>query len=183
MSQADKYEKQYQETRSCCGQPFPEIVAFFDSYQRKHAKVLDLGCGQGRDALLAARHGHDVLGVDTSQTGIQQMLEDARNERLTIHGVVADLNDYKIVGDFDVVILDRVLHMLEQLDRICALRQAVQHVSPEGFVLIADMPSNKPPLREVFRDNLGKWTAVLDRKGLLFMRRNPEDGRPSPRDS
>lgn len=35
--------------------------------------MLDLGCGQGRDALLFARAGHRLLGVDVSSVGIEQM--------------------------------------------------------------------------------------------------------------
>jgi len=77
MSGADKYERQYHEQRGVCGEPFPEIASFFASYAKQAAQVLDLGCGQGRDALMAARHGHHVLGVDSAQTGIRQMLEDA----------------------------------------------------------------------------------------------------------
>jgi len=181
MGKADKYEKQYGETRNCCGDPSPEIVAFFELYGRKQARVLDLGCGQGRDALMAARHGHAVLGVDTFQTGIRQMLQDADNQGLNINGVVADLTDYQIDGNLDIVVLDRLLHMLGQQRRIFVLRQAIQHVSPEGFVLIADMATSKPTLRDVFGDDAAKWTPVLDRKGFLFMRRGPQTGQQSPR--
>jgi len=53
-----------------CGQPFPEFVQFFVDFDQVNASVLDLGCGQGRDALFIARMGHDVLGVDLSPTGI-----------------------------------------------------------------------------------------------------------------
>ena len=78
------------------------------------------------------------------------------------------------------IILDRILHMLEQQDRACVLRQPVQQVSPDGFVLIANMPSNKPTPRQVFLDEPGSWSAILDRNEFLFMRRNPEDTQPSP---
>ncbi|MFC2081726.1 class I SAM-dependent methyltransferase [Candidatus Bipolaricaulota bacterium] len=70
MSGADKYESQYRERRGVCGEPFSEFAGFFASYAKQAARVLDLGCGQGRDALMAARHGHHVLGVDSAQTGI-----------------------------------------------------------------------------------------------------------------
>ena len=123
MSKADKYENQYRETRNCCGGPFHEIVAVFDTYHKDHARVLDLGCGQGRNALMAARLGHFVLGVDASRTGVQQMLGNAEEEGVDVQGVVADLNDYEIDRDFGIIIPDRILHMLEQQDRTCVLRQ------------------------------------------------------------
>ena len=172
MSGADKYESQYREKQGVCGEPFPEIAGFFESYPKRAAQVLDLGCGQGRDALMAARHGHSVLGVDSSETGIRQMLEDTDAEGLDVEGIVADVTKYAIEGSYDVIILDRVLHMLEEKDRIDLLRQAIEQVAPDGFLLIADMPSNKPSLRDVFSENSQKWSAVLDKKGFLFMRKD-----------
>jgi len=121
---------------------------------------------------MAARHGHYVLGVDSSKTGIRQMLEDAEAKKLDLEGIVADLTEYVIEGSYDVIIIDRVLHMLEEEDRIRLLRQAVEHVAPDGFVLIADMPSNKPAFRVAFPESSRKWLAVLDKKGFLFMRRD-----------
>ena len=52
------YEKEYQNSRNVCGEPFPEIVEFFENYDDECATVLDSGCGQGRDALFIARKGH-----------------------------------------------------------------------------------------------------------------------------
>jgi 2-polyprenyl-3-methyl-5-hydroxy-6-metoxy-1,4-benzoquinol methylase len=100
------YEKQYQESRDVCGPPFPEFVTFFERYPEAGAMVLDLGCGQGRDALFIARMGHHVFGVDASSTGIAQMLEDAQRQKLDVRGVVADIVEYEPAGNYDVVILD-----------------------------------------------------------------------------
>ena len=176
MSGVDKYERQYRARRGVCGEPFPMIASFFRIYGKQAARILDLGCGQGRDALMAARHGHSVLGIDSSQTGIRQMLEDAEAEGLDVEGIVADLAGYVIEGSYDVVVFDRVLHMLDEDSRFSVLRQALQHVSPDGFVLIADVPSNKPSLRGVFAEDTRKWSAVLDKKGFLFMRRDGSYG-------
>ena len=73
------YEKEYQNSRNVCGEPFPEIIELFENYDDECATVINLGCGQGRDALLIARKGHSVLGVDTAQTCIEQMLEEAES--------------------------------------------------------------------------------------------------------
>ena len=73
------YEKEYQNSRNVCGESFPEIVEFFKNYDDECVIVLDSGCGQGGDALFISRKGHSVLGVDTAQTGIEQMLEEAES--------------------------------------------------------------------------------------------------------
>ena len=53
------------------------------------------GYVQGRDALFIARKGHSVLGVDTAQTGIEQMLEEAESEKLAVDGVMLILRIMK----------------------------------------------------------------------------------------
>ena len=108
----NKYEKLYQEGRDVCGEPFPEFVTFFKDYDQKAARILDLGCGQGRDALLMARQRHQVVGVDLSPTGIAQMVADGEAEGLNVEGVVADIVRYEPEGMFDLILFDRVLHML-----------------------------------------------------------------------
>jgi tellurite methyltransferase len=84
-----KYELLYLEGRNICGAPSQQFVDFFNTFNRKNCRVLDRGCGQERDALFIARKGHSVCGVDLSETGISQMLEDARKEGLNIDGMVA----------------------------------------------------------------------------------------------
>jgi len=64
------YEKEYQKARDVCGRPFPQVVEFFQNIKTSNLKVQDLGCGQGRDVFVAARHGHRVLGVDISEKGM-----------------------------------------------------------------------------------------------------------------
>ena len=129
---------------------------------------------------MAARLGHSVLGIDTSQTGIRQMLEEAEKGGLKVRGVVADLSSYEVEGEFDVVVLDRVLHMLEENDRVSVLQRALRVVAADGVVLIADMPGNKPAFRKAFLDNSHGWISVLNQKGFLFMRRQSQDVQPSP---
>jgi len=49
------YNNEFQKGFNICGQPSSELVEFIKHHQKKHASVLDLGCGQGRNALFIAR--------------------------------------------------------------------------------------------------------------------------------
>ena len=73
-----------------------------------------MGCGQGRDALFIARKGHTLLGVDSAQTSIKQMLKLAVRENLNVNGIVADIIDFEADDVYDVVLIDRVLHILQR---------------------------------------------------------------------
>ncbi len=164
------YEKLYQADENVCGAPFPEFIAFFEQ-DRAPLLVLDLGCGQGRDALMIARQGHQVVGVDIAQTGVAQMLATAQKEGLAIEGVVQDLRHYTPDRLFDVVVLDRMLHMLKQEpERMALLSTAMSAVKPGGYLLIADTPSNKSLITNTI-ENDGQWQPHLVKKNTLFYKR------------
>jgi 2-polyprenyl-3-methyl-5-hydroxy-6-metoxy-1,4-benzoquinol methylase len=166
------YEKQYRKSRDVCGPPFPEFVKFFEHYEETCAKILDLGCGQGRDALLLARMGHHVLGVDISETGVSHMLEDAEREGLEVRGVVADVLEYEPSGAYDVVILDRVLHMFKDDGaRTALLEKASAATKPGGFVLIADTPKHQDLIRSFFENHPEDWVTAKDKKGFIFVQK------------
>jgi 2-polyprenyl-3-methyl-5-hydroxy-6-metoxy-1,4-benzoquinol methylase len=167
-----KYEQLYQKERDVCGSPFQEFVEFFNTLDKKNCQVLDLGCGQGRDALLIARKGHDVLGVDLSETGIAQMLAEATKEGLNVKGIVADIVEFEPPEEYDVILLDRVLHMLPgNDDRINVLETVCHHTKPGGFILIADTPKNHGLLLQFFASKQSQWKQLMAKKGFLFLQR------------
>ena len=169
---SNKYEKLYQQDRDVCGNPFPEFLKFFDTYQKQQARVLDLGCGQGRDALFIARKGHHVVGVDVSPTGIEQMLADAQKDGLAVEGVVADIVAYMPDGMFDVVVLDRVLHMLKEDEaKTAVLHTAAIHLNPNGFILIADEPKNASLFFDFFDSHAANWQFATKKKNMIFVQK------------
>jgi len=102
------YDEYYQ-TENLFGDPYPVLLKFFAGYPPT-SRVLDLGCGQGRDAIALARMGFDVTGIDISTVGIEQMNQLAQIEKLRLKGVVADVYEYDDFGDYDFVLLDSMLH-------------------------------------------------------------------------
>jgi len=102
------YDEYYKE-RNYFGEPYPGLVEFFKRYESK-CKVLDLGCGQGRDALFLGRLGYTVKGIDISKIGIDQMNKIAKEENLNVKGEVADVYNYSISSEYDLVLLDSMLH-------------------------------------------------------------------------
>lgn len=163
------YDKHYREDSAACGDPFTEFAAF--CRDATPGSVLDLGCGQGRDALMFARAGHRVVGVDVSSVGIDQMLATARSEDLDVDGVVQDIRTYRPEMTFDIVILDRVLHMLDADDRRPMLASAMQAVSSGGHLLVAEGPKGMKPVREALETE--GWTLLRATRNRLIASRPP----------
>lgn len=106
------YDKYYQ-TENLFGEPYPELMDFFSKYP-KNGKILDLGCGQGRDSIPLARLGFDVIGIDNSRVGIEQMNQIAKAEKLNLKGKVADIFEFDNFTKFDFVILDSMFHFIKK---------------------------------------------------------------------
>ncbi len=133
--------------------------------------MLDVGCGQGRDALFIARLGHCVTAVDFSPTAIRQLREDAGEEGLKIDATVADVRDYEPPQKYDVIVIDRTLHMLGAKERLNVLRRLLSSTVAGGAVLIADERSNIPAFQRVLDESGNSWSEILKKRGYLFVRR------------
>ena len=99
----------YYKTENLFGAPYPELIEFFDVYPGK-GKVLDLGCGQGRDAIALARLGYAVTGIDNSKVGIDQMIQIGKAENLNLVGQVEDIYAFDRFHEFDIILLDSMFH-------------------------------------------------------------------------
>ncbi|MFA6597394.1 MAG: class I SAM-dependent methyltransferase [Ignavibacteriaceae bacterium] len=68
------------------------------------AKVLDLGCGAGRHALVLASLGFDVTGVDQSAKLLSVAEEDAKKNGLHATFIKADIRNVPFPETFDLIL-------------------------------------------------------------------------------
>jgi len=111
---SETYDNYYQ-TENLFGKPYPELIEFLAGYSRK-GKLLDLGCGQGRDAIALARLGYSVTGIDNSKVGIDQMNHIGIAENLDLIGQVGDIYAFDKFDQFGIILLDSMFHF-EKKDR------------------------------------------------------------------
>ncbi len=171
ITMATNYDQLYRKTAHALGAPDRELVKFFETRIDGAVSVLDLGCGQGRDALFIARLGHSVVGVDSSEVGVDQLNRQARKEGLAIAAEIGDLTDYQPAQIFDSVLFDRVLHMLKAQTRLELLCRCAERTCASGFVLIVDEPANIGAMLEYFDSSAIMWNTLVHRKGRLFVQR------------
>ena len=162
------YEQFYRENPNGLGEPTHVIVEFFEALDQSNTKVLDVGCGQGRDALFIARMGHSVHGVDISPTGVADLLATARSEELSVTADIADIRDYSWRGTYDVILIDRTLHMLQAEERNRVLTSILTTAKEGTHLLITDERSNIPGFQEVLDTDPHSWTVTMRDRGYLF---------------
>lgn len=77
-------------------------------------RVLDLGCGNGRNSLYFAANGFDVTAWDKNPSSIANIQRIAQAEGLTaLHSDVRDLNTLTFDGEYDFILSTVVMMFLE----------------------------------------------------------------------
>jgi cyclopropane fatty-acyl-phospholipid synthase-like methyltransferase len=95
-------------------------------------RVLDVGCGTGEHALMAASHGHDAVGVDLSARAIELAELKAAERGVEARFVVADALQLADLGErFDSVLDCGLFHVLDDGDRARYVA-SLAHVVPPG---------------------------------------------------
>jgi SAM-dependent methyltransferase len=96
--------------------------------------ALELGCGEGGDALWLAAHGWSVTAVDIAPSALAVGAAAQRPDD-DITWVAADLADWQPPASYDLV-TSSFLHSTVDLPREAILRRAATAVSPGGQLLV-----------------------------------------------
>jgi 2-polyprenyl-3-methyl-5-hydroxy-6-metoxy-1,4-benzoquinol methylase len=112
-------------------------------------RVLDVGCGDGTNAVLLALRGARVTGVDVSSRSIELAREQARANNVEVELICSPLEAAALPqGAFDVIWGDGILHhVIEELERVLEL--CLRWARPEARLIFSEPVNLVPPLRQL----------------------------------
>lgn len=131
----DHWEGMYGERPRWSGRVNTTMAEVAASLPAGHA--LDLGCGEGGDALWLVEQGWRVTAVDISPTAIARaaQAEVDRDQRNRVTWVAADLATWRTDEMFDLVTAS-FFHSRVDLPRTDILRRAAERIRPGGHLLL-----------------------------------------------
>jgi tellurite methyltransferase len=98
-----------------------------------HPRLLDLGCGEGRNAVYFAKNGFDVVGLDASLPGLKKAERYAEEVGIRIKTVHADIVSHELVDIYDVIFSTGTLHYLPPEVRRQRFQNYKDSTSPDGI--------------------------------------------------
>ena len=101
----DQWDKRYSRPSFVFGKSPVRFLAENYQFIPFEGTVLDMGMGEGRNAVFLAQKGYRVTGIDISSVAVKKAHMLAEEFGVKFKGVVASLNDYKIApATFDAII-------------------------------------------------------------------------------
>jgi 2-polyprenyl-3-methyl-5-hydroxy-6-metoxy-1,4-benzoquinol methylase len=98
-------------------------------------RALDLGAGEGADAIRLARLDYDVTAVDISPEAVKKIEAFAADASVHIIAETADISEYRPQGHFDVIICNGVLHYIADKQKVIERMQAA--TAPGGLNVVS----------------------------------------------
>ena len=99
-------------------------------------KLLDIGCGEGKDAVFFARCGYDVSAFDISDAGIEKTKRLADKAQVNVRAFKANLQDYRLDEPYDILYSSGVLHYIKPELRDEIMSNYKLHVADKGVVAL-----------------------------------------------
>ena len=100
-------------------------------------RLLDLGCGEGRNAVYFARHGFQVVGLDTSLPGLEKMSRYAEEVGVSVETIQADIATHALEDNYDVIFSSGTLQYLPPEVRAERLQNYKDHTSSDGINVLS----------------------------------------------
>jgi 2-polyprenyl-3-methyl-5-hydroxy-6-metoxy-1,4-benzoquinol methylase len=139
-----------------------EMTRFLESHLEiidKTKPVLDVGAGQGRNALGLARYGYTVHALEPSIVGIRQIEERARNEGFNIQTIHARIQDFDPTpGTYATVLVMGLFPCLPKPQIHDVVARIDNWLAEQGKVVLIAHLTSDPGMQRI----ADTWTRIDD---------------------
>ena len=134
------------------GRPQPVFVRLVEAGEIA-GRVIDVGCGTGENALMAAAHGLDVVGIDVATTAVERARIKATERGLAGRSVAVDFEVWDAlelarlterIGAFDSAIDSAVFHTFSDDERPRYAQSVAVAVRPGGRLFLMCFSEHEP---------------------------------------
>jgi SAM-dependent methyltransferase len=136
----DRYRRVYALGARTWRHPAPraEFERFLRTAKLRPGRAVDLGCGEGIDAIWLATQSWRVLGVDASVTAMSRARELSAEAKVSADFAVADLRSLPLATSADLAVSIASLHMFVDAAERHAVLSEAHRILRDGGRLFVD---------------------------------------------
>ncbi|CAM2011540.1 class I SAM-dependent methyltransferase [Acanthopleuribacter pedis] len=153
----DIWESYYQQADGTIADPEPLLIEWVAPLSP--GRAVDLGAGDGANALWLAQQGWQVTAVDYASQALNAAGERAAANGLDLRICVGDLLAFQPEQPVDLVFFGYIHLPAEQRARM--LQQAAAMLSPGGTMIYVGITDMEPPIDEVPADLFAPLSEVV----------------------
>ncbi len=106
--------------------------------------ALDLGCGEGANAVGLAKLNIKTTAIDKQAIMIEKTKKLASKEQIKITTVVSSIQDFQPNTQYDIVLFTHVLHFIHSKNQPDIIQKTIDLVKPGGILVFADLEDVSP---------------------------------------
>ncbi|MDQ7797418.1 MAG: methyltransferase domain-containing protein [Candidatus Edwardsbacteria bacterium] len=103
----------------------------------KKLKLLDIGCGEGRNAAFFARNGYDVTAFDLADAGVEKTKKLADKIGVKVKVFKANINEYRLTDKFDIIFSVGTLQYIPKEFREEIITNYKDHTKENGIHMLS----------------------------------------------
>lgn len=162
---ADEWDRRYSDASQIwSGRPNGQLVT--ETARLRPGRVLDVGCGEGADALWLAERGWDVTGLDVSQVALDRAAGQAESAGVSVRWLFSGLVEAGLpAGSFDLV--SAQYPALFKTAERRAEHALLDAVTPGGMLLVVHHPPPTPEQAKAHGFDVDTYVGPGDVAALL----------------
>ncbi|MDR3125546.1 MAG: class I SAM-dependent methyltransferase [Candidatus Nomurabacteria bacterium] len=143
--------------------PASDFLDFVKKLEQRHisGRALDLGCGNGRHAIVFAKNDFETYGLDFSENAIKLAENNASKNHIdTINFSVGDALNLEYADDFfNVINDDGCLHHIDPTDWQKYVENIFRVTKPDGTLRVKVFSKNSGNMSEASSNNRWQFSA------------------------
>lgn len=122
------------------------------------AKILDLGCGGGHDAIYMASQGYQVTAIDISKDAIAIARERAEAAKVSVNWLIGDVLNIPLPEESFELITDRAcFHHIPDAQRQRYADEIGRLLKPNGVFVVRGASERRHPFFPVSKSEIEKY--------------------------
>ena len=126
---------------------------------KPQSHFLDLGCGQGQDALFMTKNNFNVTAIEKSEVAVKQIQKIIKENNLkNIEVINSNVLDFEIEKDkYDIINCRNILQFLPKDKALNLIKDIQDKIKANGYILLAAFTTDDPSFNNPKNKNIKSY--------------------------